>query len=132
MWWPTKRPAPEKVSPPGFSLAVTLKDGQVIGMVGCGPGPEWDVGYGISPDFRGRGYASEALALLIAEMRSWPDAPDVFNACVFTDNPSSARVLERNGFKYIGDCTSDSRARVEPAPVWQYRLKCNDAEGYTQ
>lgn len=60
------------------------------------------VGYWIGREHWGRGYATEALRILLAEI---PDRP-VF-AHVVLDNIGSRRVLEHCGFVRIGDAVAD-------------------------
>lgn len=60
-----------------------------------------EIGYGVSESLRGRGIASEGLALMIAELR---DAGHMIPVCAESavDNPASARVLEKNSFAKEG------------------------------
>ena len=116
-------------NPPGFMIAVTLTDGTLIGSIGCGPAPTYDIGYLISPEASGNGYASEICTALVDAMFMDEEGPTSLNACVFTDNPASARVLDKCGFEYIADCLGSSRARLEPATNWQYRLSREDWKG---
>ena len=109
-------------NPPGFVIAVTKKDGTLVGSIGCGSAPDCDIGYIIDPSHARRGYATEILAAatnaLFAENKDQLE----LNACVFKDNPASARVLNKCGFERVGECVSTARARLEPAANWQYRL----------
>lgn len=61
-----------------------------------------EVGYGIAARHQGRGYASLALRLLLADAWALTAAPLVF-ATVRPDNPASLRVLEKCGFAREGD-----------------------------
>lgn len=56
-----------------------------------------EIGYGVVEAFRGRGIASEGLALMLAELRETGHMIPV-SAESAVDNPASARVLEKNGF----------------------------------
>ncbi len=101
-------------------FAVCLKErgagpGTLIGMCGYGPAhglpkdsdPETDFGYWLGIDFWGKGYATEAADAVLthAFCLSMVDA-------VTTDfqktNPASGRVLEKLGFRVIGERTRHS------------------------
>lgn len=73
-------------------------DRLAVGSIGCFGPPvddEAEVGYGLVPDARGRGVATEALGLLAAEA----DRVGVrLRASVAPDNAASLRVLARCGF----------------------------------
>jgi RimJ/RimL family protein N-acetyltransferase len=60
-----------------------------------------EIGYWVGRDYWGKGYASDAVALLIETIRS----PEIGRlvADVFPDNRASARVLEKNGFTCMGE-----------------------------
>ena len=89
-----------------FQLAITLPGtAQLIGSCGIRrkPGNDWeaDIGYELSPDFWGQGYATESARAMVNfgfhELRlhrisSW---------CI-ADNTASVRVLERLGFRQEG------------------------------
>lgn len=60
-----------------------------------------EVGYCIGADFRGRGYATRALGLLVAQVRADGYTGPIY-ASYAADNPVSGRVLEKQGFKKIG------------------------------
>ena len=85
-----------------FQLAIVRRDtGRLIGNCGLRRKPdsdvEADIGYELSPDCWGRGYATEAARAMVSfgfddlgleRLSSW---------CI-ADNVASARVLERLGF----------------------------------
>ena len=76
-----------------------------------------EVGYWVAPDCWNRGYASAALnALLEAN----PHANSSVVACVFQDNPASARVLTGAGFLCLGEAEAFSLARGRHVPTWTY------------
>jgi len=89
-----------------FQLAVTLKPNlQLIGSCGIrtksAVAREGDIGYELSPQHWGQGYATEAARAVLqfgfAELalhRVW--------ACCIADNARSARVLERLGMRLEG------------------------------
>ncbi len=79
-------------------LVRVIDDGQAQGM--CGIGPR-GIGYWVGAPVRGRGYAAEAAAALLAHAfgdMGLREAP----AGVFVDNPASLRVLTRLGFRRTG------------------------------
>ncbi|MHA3915754.1 GNAT family N-acetyltransferase [Halovulum sp. GXIMD14793] len=92
----------------------------MIGMTGMGDKPVSFM-YWLHPDHFGKGYATEASRGFLAAMLPRISAPEVTATC-FVDNPASLRVLEKLGFERHGESMGDSRARLEPAPVIEYRL----------
>ena len=42
---------------------------------------------------------------------------------MFTDNPASARVLEKVGFRYLGEETQYSVARAQDVPIRRYKIE---------
>lgn len=104
----------------GYRLAVCLRDGPMIGTVGIGQFPV-ETFYFLDPAHHGQGYATEATGAFLADVLA-RFAPETVTAEVFVDNPASARVLEKLGFARIGRRMARSAARLEPAPVWRYRV----------
>ncbi|MEL7116665.1 MAG: GNAT family N-acetyltransferase [Pseudomonadota bacterium] len=111
----------------GFGRAVRLLDGTLIGSVGMG-GPSQDVGYFLAPHYWGQGYATEALSAFLQRASAHYDDITRFQASVFDDNPASARVLEKLGFRASGQTDSDRLGRVEPAPATLYRVDARDLQ----
>ena len=110
-----------------FQLAITLPDsGRLIGDCGIRrkPGNHWeaDIGYELSPEYWGRGYATEAAErALVWANRTWGRRYVV--AGHFSDNPASGQVLCKLGFLYTGEVkllTSTARGGEVPARmmVW--------------
>lgn len=60
-----------------------------------------EIGYGLTPDVWGRGYATEAVGALVAALLARPDVRRVTAHTALT-NPASARVLEKLGFVPVG------------------------------
>lgn len=84
----------------GHRLVIERDGGQVVGSIGLFWPPNegvLEIGYGIVPSRRGRGYASEATRALTAFAFTAPDVHTVV-ATVELSNPASARVLEKSGF----------------------------------
>ena len=88
--------------------------GLVVGGAGFLGPPESgrvELGYGIVPSRRRRGYATEAAAALAAAAWSDPAVKEVF-ALVEPDNPASAGVLLKAGFQPTGSEGGHSRYAV--------------------
>ncbi len=79
-----------------------------------------EVGYWVAPAFWNTGFASEAVAALVAAN---PHKARTLFAEVFQDNPGSARVLTNCGFDYLGDAETYSVARGTTVPTWTYLRK---------
>ena len=69
----------------------------------------WEVGYWLTPDAWGRGYATEA-ARAVLDMAPALGIREVF-ARHYVDNPASGRVLRKLGFRDTGRGRTFSRAR---------------------
>lgn len=102
-------------------LAITA-DGAWAGWIGVSDEAEPEIFYALRPEFAGRGLGSEAAAAFIAFLFERFPVPAV-TAGVFTDNPGSARVLEKLGFVRMREELHPSRGRLAPAPLWVYRLE---------
>lgn len=78
--------------------------GVAVGTIGFfGPPDEQGqvtIGYGLVPDARGFGYATEAVAGLVAFCRS-DDRVRVVLADTEPDNVASQRVLDKTGFAFV-------------------------------
>ncbi|MDD8023979.1 MAG: GNAT family N-acetyltransferase [Paracoccaceae bacterium] len=79
-----------------------------------------EVGFWVGPGFWNTGFASEAVAALVAAN---PHKSRTLLAEVFQDNQGSARVLTNAGFEYLGDAESWSVARGARVPTWTYLKK---------
>src|SRR5690242_18270146 len=76
-----------------------VEDGQVVGNIGSWVADgERAVGYWIGRPYWGRGYATRALADLVAEV---PERP--LYARVAEHNGASIRVLAKSGFSIVGE-----------------------------
>jgi RimJ/RimL family protein N-acetyltransferase len=88
----------------------------LVGGIGIHVDEGAELGYWITPEAWGRGYATEAGRAVIAMARHalpirW------IKAWQFADNPASARVLAKLGFRPTGQVIPRaSAARAEPAP----------------
>ena len=101
---------------------------RLVGSCGLGRRPSGSVemGYWIARPFWGRGIATEACEALIDIARTL-GLPSL-EGSHFTDNPASARVLEKLGFKPLGiTAPRMSCARGEEVPARLMRLELQDA-----
>lgn len=127
-WWTVDAarafiPLAGDLSRPHYRLAIRLS-GRMIGCVGFGAptGGAAGLAYWLHPDSAGHGFATEAARAALADMfRRFPEV-DMVHAGVFTDNPASARVLQKLGFRRTGESVRRSDGRRDPAPMWDYRL----------
>jgi RimJ/RimL family protein N-acetyltransferase len=86
---------------------VILADGEVCGTIGCRlQDGKYEVGYGLGQAFWGRGIASCALGLLLAEVPLRP-----LYAMSAVTNIASIRVLTKHGFVIIETRTSPETER---------------------
>lgn len=60
-----------------------------------------EIGYGLNPDTRGRGYATEGVGVLVEALLARPEVRRV-TAWAAVTNPASARVLEKLDFVPVG------------------------------
>lgn len=108
--------------------AITLKDGpdDLIGVADMFKRSEaalWEVGYWIGRPYWDQGFMTEACSALLSEADATFGPADRV-AGVFTDNPSSARVLEKLGFERFGEIENYfSMARLKKAPCQNFILK---------
>ncbi|MFF8290044.1 GNAT family N-acetyltransferase [Streptomyces sp. NPDC016309] len=105
---------PESLGAYGQRLVVERAGGLVVGSIGLFWPPDdgvLEIGYGIVPSRRGRGYAAEATRALVAHALT---APGVHTVCATVErsNPASARVLEKAGFARWSEDATTARFRV--------------------
>lgn len=78
---------------------VLLKDSTNIGYVQLVPVEEgMEVGYHIAKEFTGKGYATEALKVLLQFAKTEKKLDKVYGICV-SENAASKKVLEKCGFE---------------------------------
>lgn len=106
----------------GFRLAITDTAGRFLGSIGVGAGDIPQIFYFLDPKEAGKGYASEVVQAF-CQFLFQRFGLEALAADVFDDNPASARVLEKSGFRAVGKAMGTSKARLEPAPVVLYRLE---------
>ncbi|WP_368183486.1 GNAT family N-acetyltransferase [Aestuariibius sp. HNIBRBA575] len=106
---------------PSGRLGVCLLDGTLIGSVGVSPG-DAICGYWLGRDYWGQGYATEAMGAIIDHLVDQHGLTH-FEADHFSDNPNSAKVLLKLGFKPTGNTSlGQSAARTEPSTCVEYVL----------
>jgi len=109
---------------PWMLITERVNDGaRVVGACGLGRRPSGavELGYWISRPHWGRGFATEAARALIEIARTLRLTQ--LEAAHFADNPASARVLEKLGFRSTGlRAARTSCARGEEAEIRFYRL----------
>jgi RimJ/RimL family protein N-acetyltransferase len=71
-----------------------------------------ELGYSILSQFRGRGYATEAVAALV-ELAFAHEEVDRIAAQTLPELGASIRVLERSGFAFVGSGTDPGAIRYE-------------------
>lgn len=101
---------------------------QLVGACGLGrrPSSSVEMGYWIARSYWGRGYATEACEALVEIARALGIAR--LEGSHFTDNPASARVLEKLGFEAVGIIAprmSCARGMEVPARLMRLHL-CED------
>ncbi|HUQ19130.1 MAG TPA: GNAT family N-acetyltransferase [Gemmatimonadaceae bacterium] len=83
-------------------------DGEVAGNIGCFLHEgSWEVGYWLGKSYWGRGIGTEALTKFLATIPMRP-----IRAGVAKDNIASRRVLEKAGFRMIGEASGYSPFRA--------------------
>jgi ribosomal-protein-alanine N-acetyltransferase len=88
----------------GHRLVVERESGLAVGGIGFfGPpqGGEVEIGYGIVPSRQRRGYATEAVRAMVADVIDLEGVQSVI-ATVDLDNAASIRVLEKSGMALSG------------------------------
>ncbi|MBB4917112.1 GNAT family N-acetyltransferase [Streptosporangium saharense] len=87
----------------GHRLIVERESGLVVGSIGLFWPPNegaLEIGYGVVPSRRGRGYASEATRAMVEFALGLPGVHTV-HADVEPSNPASVRVLEKAGLRPV-------------------------------
>jgi 8-oxo-dGTP diphosphatase len=118
-------------------LAITGQEKELEVLVG-GVGISIDrasrtgrLGYWVGQKYWGHGVATEAAGRLT----SWSFANleiDRIAAGVATDNPASAAVLRRIGFRQVGDGHQHFASRSADVPIWTFEATRDDIFGRTE
>jgi 8-oxo-dGTP diphosphatase len=115
-----------------YELAITGREGEqeiLVGVVGLRiAGRVGRLGYWVGRRFWGHGVASEAAGRLARWALANLDL-DRLEAGVITDNPASAAVLRRIGFRQVGLDTEKSVARRVKCEVWRFEATRDDIFG---
>jgi len=92
----------EKLEPEKAWFLILKKDGSKIGFLSMRTVPfGWQIGYGLVPSERGKGYCTEAVQLAVDYLFLSKDIIRI-QAGTFTDNIASQKVLEKAGFQREG------------------------------
>jgi ribosomal-protein-alanine N-acetyltransferase len=90
-------------------------DQGLMGICGVHPRRNWEIGYWLGKLYWGHGYATEVGTALLGFGFDTLGA-ERLAAEWFHDNPASGRVLEKLGFRHIGETMSTCLARGYPVP----------------
>ena len=102
-----------------------VAEGQVAGHIACYPhGENMEVTYWLGREFWGRGLATQALNRMLHLVVDRP----IF-ARAATDNIGSIRVLQKCGFKIIGNDKGFANGRGEETEEYILRLDRDQASG---
>ncbi|MEW6306337.1 MAG: GNAT family protein [Verrucomicrobiota bacterium] len=111
-------PAPD-VWTLGFVM-VQRSDGVVAGSAGFKGPPTAgmvEIAYGTEPDYRGKGYATEAARALV-DFAFESGLVSVVRAHTLPDGEASKRVLAKCGFKFVGEVMDP-----EDGLVWRWQTR---------
>ena len=91
-----------------YLLHVLLDDPHLVGRIGCHEGPAHgvlEIGYYVSPAYRGHGVATDMVGRFLAWLA--PRGVTRVRAAVSPDNAASRAVLAHFGFVEVGDQWDD-------------------------
>jgi len=104
----------------GFAI-LHLTDNCVIGLCSYGGPPGADrfveISYGIVPAYQGRGYATAAAKMLVADALAHESVRGV-RAHTMTEHNASTKVLMKCGFRFIEEIT-----HPEDGLIWHWELR---------
>jgi len=87
----------------GDAAWLMVADGEAVGMISIklrDAQNRWDIGYGVAPTREGRGHATAAVAALAVLAQA--SGASGLTAETAKDTEASPKVLQRNGFRCIG------------------------------
>ena len=101
----------------GFNLWLVIekKNNQIIGSVGYIGKPDdgnVEIGFGIIPSKRGKGFCSESVEALIKWGLSHNEVHRIIAKCD-KSNIASRKILEKTGFEYLGEKDDLLRWKLE-------------------
>lgn len=113
--------------------AIVLKEtGEAIGAIGYGPSCDCNlparegeptVGYWVARPYWNRGICTEALGLMIRNIKTDTDIDSLISGH-FIDNPASGKVMEKCGFIPTGEeCYDESLYGGEGRPIRVLRME---------
>jgi len=100
-----------------YVYAITSQD-KFLGLIGFHRGSIsglFDLGFWVSPEGWGKGYATEAATALLSHLEARMGAQKT-TAGYFTDNPASGRVLEKLGYIRMGEDRMHCAGRDKTLP----------------
>jgi len=100
-------------------------EGYLIGLIGYTISPadrSAELGYWIGKPWWGRGFVTEAAEAVIRHAFRTARVPRL-TCCHFIDNPASARVIEKLGFRCVGACQAYCLARNADVATLNYERK---------
>ncbi|MFD5566522.1 GNAT family N-acetyltransferase [Streptomyces cadmiisoli] len=111
----------------GMYRVVLADGGETVGSIGFWErewrgGPVWETGWGVLPEFQGRGLAVQAARAVVTAARA-EGAHRYLHAFPRVDHPASNAVCRRAGFTLIG--TEDfeyPKGHWKPSNDWRYDL----------
>jgi len=111
--------------PPSLVLAIEI-DGEAVGGIGMRPGEDTlrigsQLGYWLGRQYWGRGFMSRILPCW-CEYVFASYGFERLQATVLSNNPASARVLEKSGFEREGILRRAAIKRSEVFDLWMYAM----------
>ncbi|MBR6322697.1 MAG: GNAT family N-acetyltransferase [Lachnospiraceae bacterium] len=80
---------------------IILKTGENIGYVQLVPIEDgWEVGYHVAEQYRGMGYASEAVCAFLPAAAEKKKLSEIWGICL-AENAASEKVMEKSGFECV-------------------------------
>lgn len=113
--------------PAGYAYALCRKaDNIPIGYIKAEVSPPYDLGYGLLPAFWGKGYAAEAGAAVIAQLRL--NGFPYITATHDRLNPGSGRVMQKLGMAYRYSYREQWQPKDIPVVFRMYQLNLDGDE----
>ena len=109
------------VDPEWWTHVFIDENNRVIGLGGYAGAPNdagvIEIGYGVAPEVRGRGYATGSVKLLVSKAFSNPDVREIIAHTLAEEDPST-RVLVKNGFTRVEELEDP-----QEGAIWRWSLK---------